>query len=370
MIENTPDGMPSLLAAPPGAFPPGEKPSRPTVSVLIPNYNHAEFLPRQLDAVCGQTRSADEILVLDDGSTDNSVEIIARYERKYPNLRVLRNERNRGLSYSMKRLLDEAQCVFLVSAAADDMLLPQFLEKSMAALERYPQAGICVSEFVTMETDGTIMNRSQDMPGSFGLQGLPAYLPPDELRKCFRDRYLWMSSNTVVARRSAIVAAGGFLPELQWYADSFLFYAIALRHGICVVPEGLAVIRVSPGGYSDVGLRDPRRQRQVLRAVAGTLKAPGNRDLLHVFRRHPALLSIYGGEMIEALRGMPRHWDLLLPYVVYLARRSYRTHGSSWRAVVRHQVRGRLIESARRMAPDFVKAAVRRIKRAMKLEPR
>jgi len=332
---------------------------RLTVSVLVPNYNQAELLPRQLDSVCGQTRSADEILVLDDGSTDDSVEIIARYEGKHPHLRLLRNEVNRGLGFSMNRLLEEARCDFLVSAAADDMLLPQFLEKSMAALERYPQAGMCISEFVTSETDGTIVNRSRQMPASFGVAGLPAYVPPDELRQRFRDRYLWMSSNTVVARRSAVQAAGGFLPELEWHADWFVFYAVALRHGTCVVPEGLAVIRVNPGGYSDLGMKDPTRQRRVLRAIADTLKAPRNRGLLPVFRRYPALLSVFGREMVLALRTTPRHWDLLIVYAAYLAKRYYRNHGPYWRAVVRHEVLRRLRECARQMAPEFARRGIR-----------
>ena len=126
------------------------------------------------------------------------------------------------------------------------------------------------------------------------------------------------------------------------------------------------MIRVSPGGYSHAGMNDPMRQRRVLRAIADTLKSPRNRDLLPVFRDCPALLSVYGREMVVALRAAPRHWDLLIPYVVYLGKRYYRNHGSSWRACARYEVRRRLIERMQRAAPDFVRASLHRIRRAVR----
>lgn len=323
---------------------------RLTVSILVPNYDHAAHLPRQLDAVCGQTRTADEILVLDDGSTDDSVAVISEYVRQHPNLRLLRNHRNRGLPYTINRLLDEARGDCLVSAAADDMVLPQFLEKSMATLEQHPRAGMCVSEFVVMEPDGAIVNYSRKMPASFGLDGLDPYVPAEMFRECFRNRYLWISANTVVARRAAVREAGGFPPELEWHGDWFAFYAVALRHGICVIPEGLSVIRVNPGGYSDRGMKDRARQQRVLVALADTLKQRRNRDLLPVFRRHPALLSVFGREMALALRAAPRHWDLLMIYSAYLARRYWRTHSPYWRAVAAGRTR-MLVDRLRRLAP-------------------
>jgi glycosyltransferase involved in cell wall biosynthesis len=312
-------------------------PRRLTVSVLIPNYNHAMLLPRQLESVCAQTRPADEVLVLDDGSTDHSVQVIRGFAARHPQVRLLLNDRNRGLLYSINRLLREARGDCLVSAAADDMLLPGFLEKSLGALERHPDAGICVSEFVVIETDGRVVNYSREMPASFGLHGLPEYLTARDFRDRFRDGYLWISTNTVVARRAAVLAAGGFLPALKWHADWLAFYSVALRWGLCVVPEGLAAISVNPGGYSDVGMKNWAEQREVLRALVQTLKAPSHRDLLPFVRRRPALLSVFGRELAVALRGQPRHWDLLVPYTLYLGRRYWHTHFPYWLSLLRQR---------------------------------
>ena len=61
--------------------------NRPTLSVVMPNYNHAKFLPRALDSLLGQTRPPDEILVLDDGSTDDSRAILERVAGREPLIR-------------------------------------------------------------------------------------------------------------------------------------------------------------------------------------------------------------------------------------------------------------------------------------------
>ena len=83
--------------------------SRPvTVSVLLCNYNDARYLPHSLSAICTQTRLPEEVIVLDDGSTDNSLEIIESFAERHPFVRVLKNETNRGLLYSINRALQRS----------------------------------------------------------------------------------------------------------------------------------------------------------------------------------------------------------------------------------------------------------------------
>ena len=125
-----------------------------TVSVLLCNYNDARYLPDSLSAICAQTRLPEEVVVIDDGSTDNSVEIIEDFGRRYPFIRLLRNEANRGLLYSINRALNEARCDFVVWAAADDRLLPNFLERNAKCLSEHPAAGMTFSRLAVF-TDGS-----------------------------------------------------------------------------------------------------------------------------------------------------------------------------------------------------------------------
>ena len=111
----------------------------PTVSVLLPNYNHARFIGTALDALAAQTRAPHEIVVIDDASTDDSVAVIESFGEKLPQLRLLRNPRNLGVSGAVNRGLAEARSTHVVSSAADDWLEPDFIAQMSAAVAAHPQ---------------------------------------------------------------------------------------------------------------------------------------------------------------------------------------------------------------------------------------
>src|SRR5437868_7050033 len=119
---------------------------RPTLSVIMPNYNHGHFLPEALDAILSQSWPADEVLIVDDASTDDSVEVIEGFARKHASVRLLRNERNMGAVYSGRRVFDAATGDYLYPSAADDRVQPGFFAKSMELLAQHPQAGLCCSD--------------------------------------------------------------------------------------------------------------------------------------------------------------------------------------------------------------------------------
>ena len=108
---------------------------------------------------------------------------------------------------------------------------------------------------------------------------------PADLERRMRRAYLPMTSNSVIVRRAALLASGGYRTRLEWYADSFAYTIIALRHGACVVPQTLALLRANPESYSARGRRDARRERAMAHAVLGL--HPGRWHVPHR-RRHIA----------------------------------------------------------------------------------
>ncbi len=101
----------------------------PRVSVVIPCYNQGHFVHEAIESVLAQTYADYEIVVVDDGSTDQTSEVVSRY----PGVRCIR-QRNRGLPAARNRGIQESQGEFLVFLDADDRLLPKHFEFSLHAL--------------------------------------------------------------------------------------------------------------------------------------------------------------------------------------------------------------------------------------------
>jgi hypothetical protein len=287
-----------------------------TVAVVLCNYNHAKYLPDSLGHICAQTRPADQIVVIDDGSTDDSWQIIDEFARKHSNLEAFANNGNLGVEASIARAFEFVRCDHLVWTAADDRLLPPFLERNMAALSFYPHAALSFSEVVVLKGDSEQIDRFATNPAApriFDLGGLAPYLSPDQLRERMKQAYLPIASNTAVIRVDALRAFGGFPAQLRWFADSFACVALAMRHGACVISEPLALIRSRPQSYSQT-MRDASQQLPVLNAILELLARPQLRDIRAFMRNCPSNLTVYDPLILPLLAKRPRDWDLLAAY--------------------------------------------------------
>src|SRR5690242_11859187 len=95
---------------------------RPSLSVVLPNYNHADFLPGAVEGLLSQRRPADEIIIINDGSTDNSADLIADLAHAYPNIRAVFLKENRGVVACMNYGLTLAEGDYIYFCAADDRI--------------------------------------------------------------------------------------------------------------------------------------------------------------------------------------------------------------------------------------------------------
>jgi len=218
-----------------------------TLSVRLSNYNHGHFLTEALEAIVSQSRQPDEFLIIDDASTDNSVEIIEQYARKYSFIRFFKNEKNVGPVVNARRLMDICTSDYVYGAAADDKILPGFFEKSMNLLEKHPESALCLALSYLTDESGKIVGR-----GSIGkLSKKPCYLPPSECLEKLRKYESWTSSgNMCIYKKDSLMEIGGFIPELGAYADGFIRKVLALKYGTCFVPEYLGEWRRMESGYS------------------------------------------------------------------------------------------------------------------------
>ncbi|MDB5314107.1 MAG: hypothetical protein JWO38_8309 [Gemmataceae bacterium] len=269
------------------------------LSVVLPTYNHAHYLPRALDAILAQSLPARELVVVDDASTDDTPRVIEGYARRYPSIRVVRNETNLGVVGAMNRGAALAAGEYLGFSAADDYILPGFYEKAVALLDRYPQAGLCTAfDSFQVGDDGPIE------PNPTGWSDPPGYFTPDEV--CRRLRHSVPGHATLV-RRAALNELGWFAPDLAWYCDWFALVAIAFRYGACHIPEPVAVRVLLPGNYS-AAARTGGRHVEVLRAFFARITSPEYGDVAPYFRRN-GTAAYFGPDLVRAAADRPDCWS-------------------------------------------------------------
>jgi len=219
--------------------------NNPSLSVILPNYNHSLFVEKALNDILAQSFQPKEIIVIDDGSTDNSVEIIKEIARTNASVRFLRNEINQGIFYSNTRALELFSGDYIYFAGADDVIYPEFFERSMHLLTQFPNAGLCSSITESIESDGV---RIKPVTNDISLK--ECYISPEEGIKLLHRRGAWMGGCTTIYRREAFTDAGSFNSELGPYCDIFLQMVVALKSGVCFIPSSMGAQRLYESSYS------------------------------------------------------------------------------------------------------------------------
>ena len=216
------------------------------LSAIIPNYNHGAVIGEAVRALAEQSQPPDEIIIIDDGSTDDSVAIIENLRHSYPAVRLVPLEKNGGAIAALNRGLVEARGEFIYMGAADDVVLPGLFENLLPLLEAYPSAALSCCECLVHDID---TNRYALRP-PVNPSEHTTYLTPAAVADVTRSAENWIISNAAVARRRLMLEAGCFDPRLTSFADGFMFRQLAFEHGCCFVPKPGAVWRVTSKGYS------------------------------------------------------------------------------------------------------------------------
>src|ERR1700687_4689610 len=166
------------------------------ISVVIPNFNHAERLPRSLRAMLRQVPAPDEIIVVDDASTDGSIGVIETFQRDYETIRLVRHASNRGAPAALNTGLAAAKGEFVYFGAADDFVLPDFFSAALAALKAFPDAAYFCAQVVLIDRNGAIIDFRPVSPP----RRKNAYISPTKSRQLIRTSDNWAVGQSVVAR--------------------------------------------------------------------------------------------------------------------------------------------------------------------------
>ncbi|WP_331000026.1 glycosyltransferase [Pseudothauera nasutitermitis] len=201
------------------------------VSVVISSYNHEPYIEEAILSVLGQSYPSVELLVVDDGSTDNSVERIRRLQERHGfDFRV---QQNKGLTRTLNEAFARAKGEFFAPFGSDDIMLPDRLAVQMAHMEGKPEVGICSGNMQLIRADGSRYSNAD--PGEHAPY---RRLQFDDL---FRNRKSGISAPTMLIRREAFEKAGGFNPDIR-LEDLYIQLKIT-RLGYCVDALGVLMAK-------------------------------------------------------------------------------------------------------------------------------
>jgi glycosyltransferase involved in cell wall biosynthesis len=233
-----------------------------SVSLVIAAFNHGRVLAEALDSALAQTLKGLEIVVVDDGSTDDTPAVLARYAGK---VRVVRQP-NRGLAAARNTGLATARGRYVSFLDADDVLMPTKLAEQQALLERAPTVGWTYCD-VLIETVATGAQMRASERFGYGARMLDGWLFAELIRGNF------IPAIAPLIRRGVLDAAGGFDEQLTALEDWDLWLRLSLISEARYSPAVLVRYRVHPGGMSEDRSRMDENRFRVLDKVCRTRPA-------------------------------------------------------------------------------------------------
>lgn len=228
----------------------------PAVSVLMPVRNGAPFLPEALASLGAQTFRDFEIVVIDNGSTDATPELLEEWATREPRLRWVRIEGPR-LTRSLNLAAEIARAPLLARLDADDVALPRRLELQVAAMAANPRIGLLGSNIELIDERGRRLGRS--------------WAPGDDaaLRHAQRTSCVLAPSSTMI-RADLFRQVGGYRPGLNISEDFDLWSRLAEQSELAALPDLLVRFRIH---RRSVTARQPRRMALAAMCVVAACEA-------------------------------------------------------------------------------------------------
>lgn len=216
----------------------------PTVSVVIPVHNGLPFLPETLASVFGQTRPPDEVVVVENGSTDGTLAWLR--EHADPRVRVIVQPRLVSPAENWTSAVSAATGDLVKLVCADDLLEPVTLEEQAAALTDHPDAVLVAAWRRIIDHAGHVISARR------GLGPLRGEIPGEEaIRSCaLRGVNAFGEAATVLFRRSALQAAMPWDDSLPYVIDLDLYSRVAAGRKVVMLPRVHASFRVSGGSWT------------------------------------------------------------------------------------------------------------------------
>lgn len=232
----------------------------PTVTVVVPTYNGARYLREAIDSALAQTWKELEIVVVDDGSTDETPSLLAEYGTR---IRVIRKP-NGGTSSALNVGIRAAQGEWVAWLDSDNLWEPTKVEREIETARVHPAAGLIYTDYVQVDEEGRVIGHFRG----------PA--PPGRAGRILRlIRIMYINASSTLIRRSVFDDVGLYDETEPTAHDLEMFLRILERYDIAHVPEPLLRYRVHPGQLTKRPFTPDRAVARALRRLGGIPGAAG-----------------------------------------------------------------------------------------------
>lgn len=215
--------------------------NQPLVSVIIPNYNHARYLEKRLDSVFGQTYQNFEVIILDDCSTDNSLEVINRYKNNPHLSQIVVNETNSGSPFKQwDKGIHLAKGELIWIAESDDYCELNMLEELVGEWSRHSEAVLVYTPACFVDDDG--------MQYRIPPKGRAQHYNGVEYVKRYLSMYNYVenASEVIFARQAALNVSPAYM-QMKGAGDYQFWTEIALQGSVVIVHQKLSYFRRHSG---------------------------------------------------------------------------------------------------------------------------
>jgi len=195
------------------------------VSVCIPTYNRADFLISAVNSVLNQTYQDFELLICDDGSTDQTAEVVSKWDDS--RIRYIKHPQNIGRSKNMRSGFEAAQGTYFIKFDDDDRINREFLAKTVAVLDGEPRVDfVCTNHWIINHKGERDESATRENSAKWGKDKLKRGVIPDLMRETFQYQSLQVGST--LFRRACLEAVDYMRPEADGCEDFDLLVRLAI----------------------------------------------------------------------------------------------------------------------------------------------
>jgi len=284
--------------------------NNPKVSVCVPTYNGAKYIKSCIESVLAQTYSNFEILIVDDKSKDETMEIVCDFAKRERSIRIVRNQKNLGLVQNWNRCVELAEGEWIKFVFQDDLIAPDCIEELLNCCKGGSLFSVCRRNIIfENNSEIELIKGNYKYVDNINIDNLfngKSIISPENFRSTCLD-YITLNfigePTAVILHKSIFKELGTFNPYLIHLCDWEFWLRVGAYHGFTYVPKTLATFRVHKDGTSLKNLNNRILQMDLFDRII----------LLHEFSFNP----IYKPLRDTALRHIPQinFKDLLIYHV-------------------------------------------------------